>query len=85
MIKGRGQDWGLVLWWNRGIKFLMNSYMILTVLNLHQNTDPKVQQDYKGQGHYDKVKSRSDHDVAHLHLLTYIPSINFLHLRVSAI
>ena len=27
----------------------------LTVLNLHQKTDPKVQQDFKGQGHYDKV------------------------------
>ena len=30
--------------------------MTLTVLNLHQETDPKVQQDFKGQGHYDKVK-----------------------------
>ena len=39
-------------------KFLMNSNMTLTVLNLHQNTDPKVQQDFKGQGHYDKVKGQ---------------------------
>ena len=56
--------------------------MILTVLNLHQKTDPKVQQDFKGQGHYDKVKvttrskvkSRSYHDVAHLHPLTNVPT-----------
>ena len=54
--------------------FLMNSNMILAVLNLHQKTDPKVQQDFKGQGHYDKVKSRSDHDAAHLHPLTNVPS-----------
>ena len=30
-------------------------------------------QDFIGQGHYDKVKSRSDHDVAHLHPLTNVP------------
>ena len=30
----------------------------LTVLNLHQKTDPKVQQHFKGQGHYDKVKGQ---------------------------
>ena len=36
----------------------MNSNMTLTMLNLHQKTDPKVQQDFKGQGHYDKVKSQ---------------------------
>ena len=40
------------------VKFLMNSNMILTVLNLHQKTDPKVQQDFKDQGHYDKVKGQ---------------------------
>ena len=40
------------------VKFLMNSNMSLTVLNLHQKTDPKVQQDFKGQGQYDKVKSQ---------------------------
>ena len=51
----------------------MNSTMTLTVLNLHQKTNPKVQQDFKGQGHY-KVKSRSDHDVAHLHPLTNVPT-----------
>ena len=27
--------------------------MTLTVLNLHQKRDPKVQQDFIGQGHYD--------------------------------
>ena len=52
------------------VKFLMNSNMTLRVLNLYQKTDPKVQQDFKGQGHYDKVKSGSHHDVAHLHSLT---------------
>ena len=35
----------------------MNSNMTLTVLNLHQQTDPKVQQDFKGQ--YSKVKGQS--------------------------
>ena len=39
------------------VKFLMNSNMTLTVLNLHQKTDPKVQQDFKDQGHY-KVKGQ---------------------------
>ena len=28
------------------VKFLMNSNMTLTVLNLHQKTDSKVQQDF---------------------------------------
>ena len=40
------------------VKFLINSNMTLTVLNLHQKTDPKVQQDFIGQGHYDKVKGQ---------------------------
>ena len=40
------------------VKFLMNSNMTLTVLNLHQKTDPKVQQDFNCQGHYDKVKGQ---------------------------
>ena len=52
----------------------MNSNMTLTVLNLHQKTDPKVQQDFNGQGHYDKVKSRSHHDAAHLQPLTNVPT-----------
>ena len=33
-----------------------NSNMTLTVFNLHQQTDPKVQQDFKG--HYSNVKSQ---------------------------
>ena len=28
------------------------------LLNLHQKTDPKVQQEFKGQGHYGKVKGQ---------------------------
>ena len=39
-------------------KFLLNSNMTLTVLNLHQTTDPKVQQDFIGQGHYSKVQGQ---------------------------
>ena len=39
-------------------KILMNCNMTLTMLNLHQKTDPKVQQEFKGQGHYDKVKGQ---------------------------
>ena len=38
------------------VKFLMNSNMTLTVLNLQQKTEPKVQQDFKG--HYNKVKGQ---------------------------
>ena len=48
----------LLQWEVVKVKFLMNSNVTLTVLNLHQNTDPKVQQDFLGQGHYDKVKSQ---------------------------
>ena len=48
----------LLQWEVVKVKFLMNSNMILTVLNLHQKTDPKVQQYFKGQGHYDKVKGQ---------------------------
>ena len=40
------------------VKLLMNSNMTLTVLNLHQKTDPRVQQGFKSQGHYDKVKGQ---------------------------
>ena len=48
----------LLQWEVVKIKFLMNSNMTLMVLNLHQKTDPKVQQDFKGQSHYDKVKGQ---------------------------
>ena len=39
-------------------KILNKSNMTLIVLNLHQKRDPKVQQDFIGQGHYDKVKGQ---------------------------
>ena len=48
----------LLQWEVIKVKFLINSNMTLTVLNLHQKTDPKVQQDFYGQGHYDKVKGQ---------------------------
>ena len=48
----------LLQWEVVKVKFLMNSNMTLTVLNLHQKTDPNVQQDFKGQGHYDKLKGQ---------------------------
>ena len=56
---GGGVRWGSEImcvvsltpqWEVAKVKFLKNSNMTLTVLNLHQNTDPKVQQDFKGQG-----------------------------------
>ena len=53
----------------------MNSNMTLTVLNLHEQTDPKVQQDFKGQ--YSKVKGQSVsmvNDVAHLKTSTNVPT-----------
>ena len=64
----------LLQWEVVKIKFLMNFNKTLTVLNLHQKTDPLMQQDFKGQGHYDKVKSRSHHDAAHLQPLTNVPT-----------
>ena len=48
----------LLKWETVKVKFLMNFNMTLTVLNLHQKTDPKVPQDFKVQGHYDKVKGQ---------------------------
>ena len=48
----------LLQWEVVKVKFLMNSNMTLTVLILHQKTDPKVQQDFKSQRHYDKVKGK---------------------------
>ena len=47
----------LLQWEVVKVKFL-NSNITLTVFNLHQKTDPKVEQDFKGQGHYDKVKTQ---------------------------
>ena len=48
----------LLQWEVVEVNFLMNSNMTLTVLNLHQKTDPKVQQDFKRLGHYNKVKGQ---------------------------
>ena len=48
----------LLQWEIVKVKFLMNFNMTLTVLNLHHKTDPKVQQYFNGQGHYDKVKGQ---------------------------
>ena len=42
----------LLQWEVVKVKFLMNCSI------LYQKTDPKVQQDFKGQGHYDKVKGQ---------------------------
>ena len=36
----------LLQWEVMKVKFLINSNMSLTVLNLHQKRDPKVQQDF---------------------------------------
>ena len=46
----------LLQWAVVKVNFLMNSNMTLTVFNLHPKTDPKVQQDFKDQHHYDKIK-----------------------------
>ena len=48
----------LLQWEVVKVKFLMNSNMTLTVLNLHQKTHPKVKLDFKGQGQYSKVKGQ---------------------------
>ena len=48
----------LLQWEVIKVKFLINSNMTLTVLNLHQKTDPKVQQDFLGQRHYDEIKGQ---------------------------
>ena len=45
----------LLQWEIIKVKFLINSNITLTV---HQKTNPKVQQDFKGQSHYDKVKGQ---------------------------
>ena len=67
----------LLQWEVIKVKILINSNITLTVLNLYQKTDPKVQQDFKGQGHY-KVKSRSHHDAAHLQPLANVPTTHQL-------
>ena len=50
--------------------------MSLTSINFLHLTVSEIQpgQDFKGQGHFGKVKSRSNYDVAHLQPLTNIPT-----------
>ena len=57
-ICGSLDEFYLLQWEVMKVKFLINSNKTLTVLNLHQKRDPKVQQDFIGQGHYDKVKGQ---------------------------
>ena len=50
-------------WPNYGLhvlNFTMHTEMVIHLMNayVHQHTDPKVQQDFKGQGHYDKIKGQ---------------------------
>ena len=51
--------------------------MSLTIINFLHRTLFEIWpgQDFIGQGHYGKVKSRSHHDVAHLHPLTNDPTM----------
>ena len=58
------------------VKFLMNSNMTLKVLNLHQKTNSKVQQDFKGRGQYSKLKVqiKSHHNFVHLQPPTDVPT-----------
>ena len=50
--------------------------MSLPSINFLYLTVSEIQprQDFKGQGHYSKVKSRSHYDVAHLQPLTNVPA-----------
>ena len=50
--------------------------MSLPNINFPHHTVSKIshRHHFKDQGHYGKVKSRSDNDVAHLHPLTNIPT-----------
>ena len=52
----------LLQWEVMKVKFLINSNILLNIkrllLNLHHKTDPKVHEDFKGQGHYDEVKGQ---------------------------
>ena len=70
----------LLQWEVVKVKLLINSTMTLTVLNLHQKTDQKLQQGFLGQGDH-KIKrsnKRSDHRVAHLQPLTSVPTKHLL-------
>ena len=58
------------------VKFLMNSNMTLTVLNLHQKTDRRCNKILKVKvtTTRSKVKSRSHYDAVHLQPLTNVPT-----------
>ena len=60
------------------VKFLMNSNMTLTVLNLYQKTDQRCNKILKVTMIRSKVKSRSHHDAVHLHPLTNVPTTHQL-------
>ena len=79
----------LLKWEVVKVKLLMNSNMTLTVLNLHQKTNPNVQQDVKGHCHCDKVRGQIKVTPWCCRPTTpnqfLLPSINFLHLPVSEI
>ena len=66
----------LLQWEVVKVKFLMNSNMTLTVLNLHQKTDPKCNKILKVKvtTTRSKVKSKSHHDAAHLQPLIKVPT-----------
>ena len=66
----------LLQWEVVKVKFLMNFNMTLTVLNLHQKTDPRCNKILKVKvtTTRSKVKSRSHHDAAHLQPLTNVPT-----------
>ena len=66
----------LLQWEVIKVKFLINSNMTLTVLNLHQRQTQRCNKILKVKvtTTRSKVKSRSHHDIAHLHPLTNVPS-----------
>ena len=49
-----------------GIKILFYRFHSFTISEI------LPRQDFKGKGHYGKVKSRSYHDITHLHLLNNV-------------
>ena len=69
---------------NQGHTMTLHTYnptrMFLPSINFLHLTVSEIWpgQDFIGQGHYSKVKSRSHHDVAHLHPLTNVPTKNQL-------
>ena len=79
----------LLQWEVEKVKFLMNSNMTLTVLNLHQKTNPKVQQDFQGSRSLRQAQRSNQGQTMMMHTYTSqpmsLPSINFLHCMVSEI